>query len=61
MEQCHPDASPSQRTDTDAADYEPALRLSARASGRAASQLIEAEIEAAEAEAEAWARRVNSC
>ncbi len=42
-------------------DGELVLRLSARASGKDASQLSEAEIEAAEAEAEAWARRVNSC
>ena len=36
-------------------------RLSAKASRRDGVALSEAEIEAAEAEAEAWARRVNSC
>jgi len=39
----------------------PVRRLSAKASGPGAAKLTEAEIEAAEAEAEAWARRCNSC
>jgi hypothetical protein len=37
------------------------LRLSAKAARKDCPPLSEAEIEAAEAEAEAWARRVNSC
>jgi len=36
-------------------------RLSGKASGKDASSMTEAEIEAAEAEAEAWVRRVNTC
>ena len=36
-------------------------RLSAKASRKNGPPLTEAEIEAAEEEAEAWARRVNSC
>jgi hypothetical protein len=40
---------------------EPPKRLSAKATHPNGSKLTEAEIEAAEAEAEAWARRVNSC
>ena len=40
---------------------EPPKRLSAKATHKDGSRLTEAEIEAAEAEAEAWARRVNSC
>ena len=36
-------------------------RLSAKASRKDGQPLSEEEIEAAEAEAEAWARRVNSC
>jgi len=40
---------------------EPPKRLSAKATRKDGSRLTEAEIEAAEAEAEAWARRVNSC
>lgn len=40
---------------------EPPLRLSAKATRKDGSKLTEAEIEAAEQEAEAWARRVNSC
>jgi hypothetical protein len=46
-------------------DSQPLLRLSAKAtrSDRLDGQslLTEAEIEAAEEEAQAWARRVNSC
>lgn len=52
---------PRHRSGSAEAGYEPVLRLSARASGRDAGSLTEAEIEAAEAEVEAWARRVNSC
>ena len=40
---------------------EPAKRLSARASRKDGTPLTEAEIEAAEEEALAWARRANSC
>ena len=40
---------------------EPSLCLSAKAMRKDGSKLTEAEIEAAEEEAEAWARRVNSC
>ncbi len=40
---------------------EPPQRLSAKASRPNAHTLTEAELEAAEEEAEAWARRVNSC
>ena len=40
---------------------EPSLRLSAKATRKDGSKFTEAEIEAAEEEAEAWARRVNSC
>ena len=40
-------------------DIEP--RLSAKASRPNAQQLTESEIEAAEEEALAWARRANSC
>ena len=40
---------------------EPPLRLSAKATRKDGSKLTEAEIEAAEEEAEAWASRVNSC
>lgn len=36
-------------------------RLSAKANRKTGPPLTEEEIEAAEAEAEAWARRVNSC
>ncbi len=36
-------------------------RLSAKATRKDGTSLTEEEIEAAEAEAEAWARRVNSC
>jgi hypothetical protein len=36
-------------------------RLSAKALRKDGEPLTEAEIEAAEEEAEAWARRVNSC
>jgi hypothetical protein len=43
-----------------AEEAEPVQRLSARATRRGVS-LTDAEIEEAEAEAEAWARRVNSC
>jgi len=42
-------------------DPESTKRLSAKATHPSASKLTPAEIEAAEAEAEAWARRVNSC
>ena len=42
-------------------DAEVPKRLSARAARKDGQPLTEAEIEAAEAEAEAWARRVNSC
>jgi hypothetical protein len=40
---------------------EPPQRLSAKASLKGAEPLTEAEIEAAEEEALAWARRANSC
>jgi hypothetical protein len=40
---------------------EPLQRLSAKATRKDGPPLSEAEIEVAEAEAEAWARRVNSC
>jgi hypothetical protein len=40
---------------------EPAKRLSAKASRKDGTLLTEAEIEAAEEEALAWARRANSC
>jgi len=40
---------------------EPPLRLSAKAMRKDGSKLTETEIEAAEEEAETWARRVNSC
>ena len=40
---------------------EPPQRLSAKASRPNAQPLTEAEIEAAEEEALAWARRANSC
>jgi hypothetical protein len=42
-------------------DADAPKRLSAKASRKGGRQLTEAEIEAAEAEAEEWARRVNSC
>jgi hypothetical protein len=42
-------------------DAEEPKRLSAKAARKGDRPLTEAEIEAAEAEAEAWARRVNSC
>jgi hypothetical protein len=42
-------------------DLELPQRLSAKATRKDGPPLTEAEIEAAEAEAEAWARRVNSC
>ena len=45
----------------EADETEPPLRLSAKATRKDGSKLTEAEIEAAEQEAEAWARRVNSC
>jgi len=50
----------------DEGDPEAAKRLSAKAARAKAARkdglpLTEAEIEAAEAEAEAWARRANSC
>ena len=41
-------------------DDEP-KRLSAKAARKDGRPLTDAEMEAAEAEAEAWARRVNSC
>jgi hypothetical protein len=41
--------------------HEPALRLSAKALRRGAPELTAEEIEAAEAEAMAWARLANSC
>lgn len=44
-----------------AEDEEVPKRLSAKATRKNGQPLTEAEIEAAEAEAEAWARRVNSC
>jgi len=44
-----------------AGDAEAPKRLSAKAARKDGRPLTEAEIEAAEAEAEAWARRVNSC
>lgn len=44
-----------------AAETEQSKRLSARAARKDGAPLTEAEIEEAEAEAEAWARRVNSC
>ena len=40
---------------------EPSLRLRAKATRKDGSKLTEAEIQTAEEEAEAWARRVNSC
>jgi hypothetical protein len=40
---------------------QPPPRLSAKATRKDAQALTEAEIEAAEEEAQAWARRVNSC
>ena len=40
---------------------EPVRRLSAKATRSHGHDLTEEEIEAAEAEAEAWARRVNCC
>ena len=43
------------------AQPELARYLSAKATRKDGSKLTEAEIEAAEEEAEAWARRVNSC
>lgn len=46
---------------TESDQTEPPLRLSAKATRNDGSKLTEAEIEAAEEEAEAWARRVNSC
>ena len=42
-------------------DTEPVRRLSARASRAEAALWSEEEIEAAEREAEEWARRVNRC
>jgi hypothetical protein len=42
-------------------DADAPKRLSAKANRKDGEPLTEAEIEAAEAEAEAWARRVNSC
>jgi hypothetical protein len=42
-------------------DAEEPKRLSAKAARKDGQPLTVAEIEAAEAEAEAWARRVNSC
>lgn len=42
-------------------DEDEPKRLSARAARKDGLPLTDAEIEAAEAEAEAWARRVNSC
>jgi hypothetical protein len=42
-------------------DAEEPKRLSAKAARKDGHPLTEAEIEAAEAEAEVWARRVNSC
>ncbi len=49
------------RRKADDPESEMPRRLSARASGPGAALLSEEEIEAAEAEAEAWARRVNCC
>ena len=45
----------------EADETEPPLRLSAKATRKDGSKLTESEIEAAEEEAEAWARSVNSC
>ena len=42
-------------------DPEPRQYLSAKATRRDGAQMTEAEIEAAEEEAQAWARRANSC
>jgi hypothetical protein len=42
-------------------EIEAPKRLSAKAAHPDGSKLTEAEIEAAETEAEAWARRCNSC
>jgi hypothetical protein len=50
---------PNETTESD--QPEPPLRLSAKATRKDGSKLTESEIEAAEEEAEAWARRVNSC
>jgi hypothetical protein len=44
-----------------ASEIEQPQRLSAKASRKDGIPLIEAEIEAAEEEALAWARRANSC
>ncbi len=55
-------AMPEERAGVGAAqDEEPTRRLSARASRADAAQMTEEEIEAAEREAEEWARRVNRC
>jgi len=55
----------SQKTTNSSASQEPTSeppqRLSAKASRPNAHTLTQAELEAAEAEAEAWARRANSC
>jgi len=42
-------------------ETEPPQRMSAKASRKDGEVLTEAEIEAAEEEAQAWARRANSC
>jgi hypothetical protein len=42
-------------------EIEPPQRLSAKAARKDGQPLTESEIEAAEEEALAWARRVNSC
>jgi hypothetical protein len=54
------EAKLDRRKATDSESEKP-RRLSARASRAGAALLSDEEIEAAEAEAEAWARRVNSC
>jgi hypothetical protein len=53
--------APNPSIDTPQPDAKPPQRLSAKASRPDGPLLSEAEIEAAEAEALAWARRANSC
>ena len=53
-----PEADPESGSDP---LHEPESRLSAKATGRAGTTLSAAEVEAAEDEAMAWARRANSC
>ncbi|HEX4320805.1 MAG TPA: hypothetical protein VHZ52_07880 [Acidobacteriaceae bacterium] len=53
--------APNPAIDVPQSDPKLPLHLSAKASGQNGQLLTEAEIEAAEAEALAWARRANSC